>query len=330
MRTMPRRPVHLVLVASVLLAGCSGSDPPDVKVTGGGDGAGLSAEIASYDLTAGRATRFLVGVFSNDNARVLAYGSVRFRFTYLGTKARPVSERRGAMAATASYLPIPGQQLESGVVTPRLLPSLQAMGVYRARSVTFERAGYWRVAVDAVTDGGRRRAVTSFEVGASSSLPAPGDPAPRSRQALAGAAGVSPTAVDSRAGEGEPIPDPELHGVTIADALDAGRPLVVVVSTPAYCQSRFCGPITDSVARLARTYGDRMAFAHLEVWTDFDRGRINPAAAEWARPSSQAADDDIREPWVFTVGTDGIIRRRFDNVVSDAELTAAVRDLLEG
>jgi len=44
---------------------------------------------------------------------------------------------------------------------------------------------------------------------------------------------------------------------------------MVVVSTPTYCQSRFCGPITDSVSALAQRYGDRMAFVHLEVWKNF-------------------------------------------------------------
>jgi hypothetical protein len=33
----------------------------------------------------------------------------------------------------------------------------------------------------------------------------------------------------------------------VADAIAAGRPVMVVGSTPVFCVSRFCGPITDAV-----------------------------------------------------------------------------------
>jgi len=41
-----------------------------------------------------------------------------------------------------------------------------------------------------------------------------------------------------------------LHNISIAAATAAGRP-AVVVSTPTFCVSRWCGPITDSVNELA-------------------------------------------------------------------------------
>lgn len=67
----------------------------------------------------------------------------------------------------------------------------------------------------------------------------------------------------------------------LADATAAERPVMVVVSTPVFCVSRFCGPITDAVQKLARRYGDRMDFVHLEVWRDFEAQELNEAAAEW-------------------------------------------------
>jgi hypothetical protein len=320
-----RRLAAMLLIVALTATACGGAAKPDVTVGDSKTDKTLSAEVASYDLVAGRPGRFLVGVFANDNEHLLAYGATRFTFTYLGTKSEPVTEARPAMTADAVFLPIPGQHLQSKAAAG-LVPSSQALGVYGAPKVTFDKAGFWKVKV--VGTGGAKAltADTSFEVAGSSLLPAPGSPAPPTRQPLAGAAGVSVTAIDSRAGDGEPIPDPELHDITIADALAAHRPMMIVVATPTYCQSRFCGPITDAVAALAKAHPGPIAFVHLEIWKDFDKGVINEAAAQWIFPKGA---EDAREPWVFTVGGDGIIRQRLDNVASQSELDAAVADLLK-
>ncbi len=112
----------------------------------------------------------------------------------------------------------------------------------------------------------------------------------------------------------------------MADALDAGRPFLVVVSTPTFCVSRFCGPITDSVQALADRFADsEMAFIHLEVWEDFEANLVNAAAREWIEPTPET---DGAEPWVFIGDADGIITHRFDNVATDAELLAATEATL--
>ena len=63
-----------------------------------------------------------------------------------------------------------------------------------------------------------------------------------------------------------------------------------------------------------------MAFVHIEVWNDFSSSAINREAAEWIK----RPDREIQEPWVFVIGRDGRIIDRFDNVVSDADLKAAI------
>ena len=157
-------------------------------------------------------------------------------------------------------------------------------------------------------------------------VPFVGDRAPRTVQALIGNPTVPAEAIDSRAIDNARIPDPELHNTTIAAALDAHRPLMVVIATPTYCTSRFCGPITDAVARLAARYGDRMDFVHLEIWADFDTQTINDAVRDWIFPPGA---EDAREPWVFIVGRDGRVRDRFDNVATEDELDAAVQAAIQ-
>ncbi|MGH8983126.1 MAG: hypothetical protein ACRDY6_04545 [Acidimicrobiia bacterium] len=306
----------VVAGAAGLWVGCGSSG-------GGGDdpGAGLevSAEVASFDLAANRDERFTIGFFAADN-RVLAYGDVTLRFGFAGTADAPEQEITPGPPADARFLPVAGQDVDADRPGPRLVAPSEARGVYGAGGVHFDRAGNWIVTAQGEFDGREFEAQAAFQVKPEPQVVAVGDPAPRTQNPLPGAPGVPPTAIDSRADDGE-IPDPALHSTTVAEALAAGRPVVVVVSTPVYCVSRFCGPITETVDELAQEYGDRVAFVHLEVWGDFENQVVNPAAGEWIFPRDSS---DAREPWVFVIGADGVVQARFDNVATDAELAAAV------
>jgi len=308
----------LVAAGALLLAAtaCSGSDD------GASDDAAaatISAEVASFDLAAGRGERFILGFFAGDN-RVLAYGNVTLRFAYAGTREAPQQEAMAGAPVEASYLPVAGQDIDPDKPSPRLVAPSEARGVYGATGVRFDRPGFWAVVAAGTADGEPFELDAAFEVKAAPQVVAAGEPAPRTENPVAGAPGVDPVAIDSRADDGE-IPDPELHSTTVAGALAGGRPVVVVVSTPVFCVSRFCGPITESVQELAQEFGDRVDFVHLEVWQDFENQVVNPAAAEWISPRDGG---DLREPWVFVAGADGSVTERFDNAVTDTDLRRAV------
>jgi len=293
----------------------------------------IVAQVASYELLAGpgREQRFLTGLVVSGKGTVVSFGSVRIEFFYLGTKDKPIDPPQPKSSTTAQFLPIAGQ--DAAVVAaaaeegaePRVVRPSQGVGVYKADGVEFDQPGFWGARITAKVDGKDVEMDTAFEVVATPSIPAPGMPAPRTENPTVAIAGQNDRSLDSRAGPDSPLPDAELHGTTIAAAITARQPLVVVVSTPVYCVSMFCGPITDSVAALAKgKYKGKVAFVHLEVWKDFEAKQINPAAAEWIqRPGGEA-----QEPWVFTVGRDGVIADRFDNVASDAELDAAVQRIV--
>jgi hypothetical protein len=323
-RRLALRWLGLLVAASIVAAGCSSADEPDVRVDDAAASRELAAEVGSFDLVVGRPDRFLLGLFSIDNQHVVAYGTVRLAFSYAGTRDRELDPPQAGPLATGTFLPLPGQRLDLSVGEPKLVQRSEAAGVYGAEDVVFSESGFWTVAATAVVDGHRRRTTAAFEVRGRSDLPAPGDPAPRTDNPVAGAPGVSPRAIDSRAGEDQPVPDPELHRRSITAALATHRPLMVVVSTPSYCQSRFCGPITDHVAALARRSDGRTDFVHLELWKDFDGNVMNEAAAAWIAPTPET---DVREPWVFVVDASGRITARFDNVVTEAELKAAMQEV---
>ncbi len=323
-----RRLGTLVALSALVLAACGGgggpSREPETERAGDAGRSDFVAQVASYELVANRDQRFLAALAGSGSGRVVSFGSVGLQFFYLGTRSQPLDPPQPAATTTAAFLPIAGSRGDPAAPAPRAVKPSEGLGVYSAQPVRFDRAGFWGVTVKADVDGKPVSANAAFEVYETPRLPFPGQPAPRTENPLPGATGIDPVAIDSRAQGGEPIPDAALHTTSVAAALAAGRPTVVVVSTPVYCVSRFCGPVTDVVADLAGRYGDRVAFVHLEVWEDFENKVLSRWAAEWIRPGGQG---DAQEPWVFVVGGDGIVRERFDNVVGEQDLEAAVQRL---
>lgn len=120
-------------------------------------------------------------------------------------------------------------------------------------------------------------------------------------------------------------PNPRLHDVTVAEALAEGRPLVIVFATPAFCQTRFCGPVVDEVVRpLEERHGEAATFIHIEPF-DLAKARggelaVLPVMAEWALTT---------EPWVFVVDRDGKLAAKFEGITSVAEVEGALLAVLE-
>jgi hypothetical protein len=206
---------------------------------------------------------------------------------------------------------------------PVAAPASRGRGVYEVEDFRFDRPGIWEVEVAADLGGGDvRTGRGAFEVLPEPLVPMPGDVAPRTENLTVDSSDAPPGAIDSRAATGGPIPDLELHRVTIAHAIEAGRPALVVFATPVYCVSKFCGPVTDMVAELAEVYGDRAEFIHVEIWRDFQNQVVNAAAAEWL-----LREGNLQEPWVFLIGADGRIAARWDNVADREEIESLLRGL---
>jgi hypothetical protein len=316
------RIVSLVVAAALLGAACGGGVTAPVEQP-----ASLVASVASFDLSTTRTERFIVGLFAGDQ-REAALGTVTLDFVFLGETAASDSNGSGEVpggpaSAPARFLALPGAASGTGD-NPTFDPPPGVRGVYGTDPITFPLAGIWEVLVRATVDGQELSAAAAFEVLETSFVVGPGDSAPRSTQPLPGDPSVPPAAIDSRLGIADTLPDPSLHQMTIAEAITMAVPVMVVVATPVFCVSRFCGPITDEVARLETIYGDRVEFAHLEVWEDFENGVLNPAAAEWISPPG---NERGAEPWVFLVDGSGTIVARWDNVASTDEMTAALDEL---
>lgn len=58
-----------------------------------------------------------------------------------------------------------------------------------------------------------------------------------------------------------------LHDVTVAEALGAGTPIALLVSTPAFCQLAICGPVLEVLLRATSAHPG-VKFLHSEVYAD--------------------------------------------------------------
>ncbi|MEX2245063.1 MAG: hypothetical protein WEC75_00070 [Dehalococcoidia bacterium] len=113
----------------------------------------------------------------------------------------------------------------------------------------------------------------------------------------------------------------ELHDRSIADLLGKGRPLVVQFSTPAFCETRFCGPVLEVLLSKVPEYRDRIDFLHIEVWQDFQLQKYRPAVQEWDLPG---------EPYTFFMDGQGRVAGKLEAVFSEEELVAQLERVLAG
>jgi hypothetical protein len=183
--------------------------------------------------------------------------------------------------------------------------------IYVARFRVREPGTYWLLA-EPVGAAQPVQGLGNIVVNPRFAAPVVGDPAPASKTPTLASAGGAFEAVST-----SPRPSRELYRWSVAEMLEARVPFVVVFATPAFCESRACGPtveVVDEVRR--RTAGSDVRYHHVEIYEGNDPNNgVNRWVEEWNLPS---------EPWVFVVGRDGKVAARFEGHVSVAELAAAV------
>ena len=271
---------------------------------------------AAVDVAAGETLRLAMA--SSD----LAVGSNRVVFGVIDPETGAI--RGDRVRVSSFWLPPDGERegpVESVDAVFREWP-VSPRGVYTAQ-LRFDRAGEWGIgAVVTAADGSERRASVRVEVKAESATPAIGARAPASRSKTLGDVG------DIGELTSDVNPDEGLYAVSIAEALEAGMPLVVVFSTPAYCQTATCGPQLEVIKELKAEYGDRVNFVHIEVYDnpdeiegDLSRAVVSPTVGEWGLPS---------EPWTFVVDGEGVVRAKFEAFVTREEVEEGVKGVVDG
>ncbi|MDA1188540.1 MAG: hypothetical protein O2854_02500 [Chloroflexi bacterium] len=249
----------------------------------------------------------------------LAIGTNRIPFGLIEQGTGAV--REGNVQVSTFYLGNGTQEgpIENLDAVFRTWPSVPG-GVFVV-SAHFDRAGNWGIGVTVSENGVvTKQGSLVVQVKEQSATPTVGAVVPRSNnKTVSDVERLSQLTTDTN-------PDSELYEMTILEALDTGKPLVVTFATPLYCQTATCGPQVDVVKKVKGQYGDVLNFIHVEVYDnpeeiegDLSRARISPTLEEWGLPS---------EPWVFVVTADGKLSSKFEGFVGEEEIIAAIEALL--
>jgi len=272
--------------------------------------------IANSELVIGP-NRFVLGILGPDGAPIVD-AKVHLKFYFInGDTAFLKSEMDAVSRVPAREAGVSEEEVQ---ILPDGTKHVQInagedVGVYTA-VVNFDVAGDW--GVEASMDSRKPKVKTTlrprFNVLERGPTPAVGSAAPRSRNLTVNDV-TDLTQVDSSAN-----PSPELHTTTIADAIAAGKPALVLFAVPGYCESRFCGPELAIMRKLHPKYEGRAEFIHVEFYSNPSSPNRTPVAAvnEW----------NLRtEPWFFVIDSKGIIRAKFEGPTTMDELDQALQQV---
>jgi len=110
------------------------------------------------------------------------------------------------------------------------------------------------------------------------------------------------------------IPAESMQSASFSSVLGK-RPVALLFSTPQFCISRVCGPVTDIAVQLQHEFGNRITFIHEEVYVD-NQPKLG------LRPQLKAFH--LRtEPWLFVVNRRGVITARLEGAFGRNAVIAA-------
>ena len=317
MNLSPRRIALAVLtpIVALLVAACGTSVEPAPQPTQTQEPT-TQATTATASPSASEAP-LQVALASSD----VSVGSNRIAFGLIDSVSGPL-RNASDVQLTTFFLTSAGQEgpIEDVKAIFRQWPS-GLSGVYTSQ-VSFDRAGDWGLGVVVTgADGSTRTGSARISVREVSLSPAIGSPVPRSKSKTSrDVASLEELTSDSN-------PDHALYEMTIAEALDTGKPLVVTFATPAYCRTSTCGPQVDVIRDSKAQHQGEANYIHIETFDnpqeiqgDLSNARVSPTFTEWNLPS---------DPWTFVVDAEGMVYAKFEGFATLEELEEALSGVLQ-
>jgi hypothetical protein len=313
--------VTTALLAVAVIAGCGGSD----------DGTGSRSKPApaasAFPAANGKTLRQILESAGGQSPDVVSPAGANF---YVGTNRFPfgvftAGQEQITDAQVAIYA-APGKGVDGPAIGPfpARIEDLSTRAAFRAKTtaddpdaaqvayvanISLDKPGPWVFAALIKTGGGFQYSLlpSPNPVG-DYPMPQVGQGAPAVHTPTTGeVADISE--IDTR------VPPDDMHADDLADVLGK-KPVVLLFATPALCQSRVCGPVTDITEQVKQEYGDRVAFIHQEVYLDND-------ITKGPRPQMRAFNLTT-EPWCFVVDRSGKVSTVLQGPFSVQELDAAV------
>lgn len=277
-----RRTFLLGALAGGVLAACSSDDDSS---EGGSDGTLEPGSVGQFTLV----QRFPQGI--------QVPGELRLPFSLSTGAAELVQD--GPETLGAQVIDLQGNAVGERITAIR---RDVAPAPYYAFRPTIEEPGVYGILIDGGPPEG-----ASFDVAVPENVPVPvpGELLPGFDTPTVGnPGGIDP--ICTRTPEMCPF-----HTISLADALNVGRPIVYYVGTPALCSTGSCGPALEAMMTAHDAYVDTTTFIHAEVFTDDTGTQTTPAVQ---------ALDLFYEPALFVTDAEGVIVERLDGLFDETEL----------
>ncbi len=150
---------------------------------------------------------------------------------------------------------------------------------------------YRPVAMIKEKGGWAKFSLRTIKVGEFKKIPRPGEKAPLIQTPVAGKGGDL-TELSTR------VPPDTQNRVNYADVLGK-EPILLLFTTPQFCQSRVCGPVVDVAQQAQARFKGKANFIHMEIYNENDPGSgVRPQVRKFHLPT---------EPWLFAINRQGVV-----------------------
>jgi hypothetical protein len=207
------------------------------------------------------------------------------------------SKEKGQAFKQLAYGPFP-MRIESLATKPPFqgettTDNPNVVNVVYAAEMNFPSAGEYRpVALIKEKGGWAKASLRSIRVGEFEKIPRPGQKAPVIQTPTAKSVGGDLEQLTTR------VPPDTQNKVNYADVLGK-EPILLLFTTPKFCQSRVCGPVADVAQQAQHEFEGKANFIHMEIYNDNDPSNgVRPQVRRFHLPT---------EPWLFAINREGVV-----------------------
>lgn len=186
--------------------------------------------------------------------------------------------------------------------------------VVYSTELDFPSAGEYRPVVVIKEKGGfAGKYLKSIQVGEFAKIPRPGEKAPLIQTPTAASVGGDLAKLTTR------VPPDTQNKVNYAEVLGK-EPILLLFTTPKFCQSRVCGPVVDVAQQAQHEFEGKANFIHMEIYNDNDPSQgVRPQVRRFHLPT---------EPWLFAINREGVVSAAIEGPFGTALMDKTVEKVV--
>lgn len=258
----------------------------------------------------------------------VACGQSRILFLYLDAKNEPTSQPD--RTANVSFYEL-GRDPNKAVVSAAatfVWTIANERGMYVV-DVDLPEAGTWGAEFTTEAPGVAAETVRlTFTVRDSVPTVRIGQRVPASKTPTAADVGGDLTKIST-----DKTPDPAFYSMSVADAVAARKPFMLIFATPKFCASAQCGPTLERFKAIAAAHPE-ITFINVEPYQlEVVDGQLQPVLDVNSQLQATAVTEQwglLSEPWIFAVDRDGIARGSYEVTITDKEVESIIPVLTAG